>query len=151
MPPSALRAGPRIRYGADRLVADGAGSAERRAVGLPRFFPTQQDDSMSFFPRFNLVKDRMAKAARRGRLARRNSAPLRVEVLEDRVAPSVTSLFTTATGTLTVTSDGGDAIAIARGADGNVKVNSADPTTGGPAAASAVQHIDITGGPGDNR
>ena len=74
---------------------------------------------MSFFPRFNLVKDRMAKAARRGRLALGKSAPLRVEVQEDRVAPSVTSLISTATGILTVTSDGSDPIANTRGPYGH--------------------------------
>lgn len=51
---------------------------------------------------------------------------------------------------LTVASDAADAIAVTRGADGNVKVNSADPTTGGPAAAAAVRQIRITGGPGAN-
>jgi hypothetical protein len=98
------------------------------------------------------VKNLMSKAARRRRERRPLPRPkrplLQVEVFEERVLPTVTSVFDMAHGILTVTSDADDPIAITRGADFNVKVNGAELTSGGPASAFAVNRIDITGGPG---
>jgi Ca2+-binding RTX toxin-like protein len=52
-------------------------------------------------------------------------------------------------GQLIVESDASDSIAVTCGADGNVKVNGADPNTG-PAACSAISHMWVIGGLGPN-
>src|SRR4051794_4106993 len=62
----------------------------------------------------------------------------RLEALEDRAVPSVTSVVMD--GMLTVSSDAGDAIVITE-AGGNVKINGADPNTGAAAASSLTKMI----------
>src|SRR4030095_3132872 len=66
------------------------------------------------------------------------------------IAPSASAVVTSAVtnGILQVTSDAADAIAVTC-EGGNVKVNGADPGSGG-AACSAIQGLFVNGGPGAN-
>ncbi|HEV3085369.1 MAG TPA: hypothetical protein VGY66_36785, partial [Gemmataceae bacterium] len=85
---------------------------------------------------------------------------LNFEVLESRLAPAVVSTFTAATGLLSVISDAADTISLAVDAgSGDVLVNNSNMLTlvnngnmltSGPAAATAVQQIQISGGTQNN-
>jgi len=81
----------------------------------------------------------------------RRYSRLEFEVLESRLAPTVTSTFTAATGLLSVISDAADTISLAVDAgSGDVLVNNSNMLTSGPAAATAVQQIRISGGTQNN-
>src|SRR6266852_605547 len=77
---------------------------------------------------------------------------LEFEILEARLAPTVVSAFDVSTGLLSVTSDAADTISLAVDAgSGDVLVNgSASLTSGGPAAATTVQQIQISGSAQNN-
>ena len=80
---------------------------------------------------------------------RKTRAAAQVEVLEDRTLLSVGSVFIQATGTLMVSTDTSDDVAITADTGGNVLVNGVNPQTG-PLSATAVLGISVTGGQGAN-
>ena len=67
-----------------------------------------------------------------------------IELLENRITPTITSAWSA--GLLTVVSDAADSIAIEING-GMIQINGADPGSG-PLAAAAVANLSITSGPG---
>src|SRR5437899_11100819 len=113
------------------------------AINMPRFWLKRLGQFMRR-PGKRQTKALLSPLARYRRLE--------FEVLEARLAPTVVSAFDASTGLLSVTSDAADTISLAVDAgSGDVLVNnSANLTSGGPAAATAIQQIQISGSAQDN-
>lgn len=89
------------------------------------------------------------KAGRRAGFSSSGACAADIETVESRTVLSTTSLFNA--GTLTITSNGSDNMAVATNASGNVTLNGAEVKVNNAAvAASAVTSLDVMGGKGKN-
>ena len=96
-----------------------------------------------------LTKWMTGKPERRAGVASGEARVACIETVEPRTVPSTTSLLSA--GTLTITSNGADNMAVATNVNGNVTLNGTQLTINNAAvAASSVTTLDVVGGKGKN-